>query len=175
VREAEVEEGRVREAGEDLGVAPHRPPLHRLGDPHRPVAAPRHEDAADVRVSKHAVEILGARPVLAREVPLSIEDVPPQDDAEPLALESARPLLHEAPEYRPGRRHDADAVSWTETGWRDQRGIPIGGGEAEGTTWRLRASTATSRSSASRAAATELRLPFVSIEKTTRSPLAAVT
>jgi len=117
---------------------------------------------------------VGARSVLAGEVSPPIEDVPRQDDAEPLALEGARPLFHEAPEDRPGRRHDADAIARAEARRCDQRGIPIGGGAA-GIACRLRASTVTSRSSASRAAATELRLPFVSIEKTTLSPPAAVT
>ena len=115
-----------------------------------------------------------ARPVLAREVSLSVEDVPRQDDAESLALESAGAPLDEPPEDRSGRRHDSDAVARTEARRRDQRGIPIGCGAV----WAmclLLASTVTSRSSASRAAATELRLPFVSIEKTTRSPPAAVT
>jgi hypothetical protein len=122
----QVEEGRVREAGEDLRIAAHGSPVHLGRDAQEPVAAACHEDAAHVGIGQHAIEIGGARLIAPREMPAPVEEVARESHAKSSPLEKARACRHGPSLNGAGWSHDPDRVAGTEPGRSDHRGIVPG-------------------------------------------------
>jgi hypothetical protein len=127
--ESEMKKRGIGESRKDLWISPHGRPIDGVGDPHDPESAPGHQDAPDVGISKHSIQIVGAGAVGPGQVSPAIIEVARQPDAKTCALEHPRARLRLTSLYGAGRRHDPDRIPRTQPRGRDQRGIPIGCGE----------------------------------------------